>query len=143
MGPLWVRLCWRVGRRGLGWLALAVVYGGMAMCPLRALAAQNQRAILALSVNLMDKGELLVMLREGDVLARISDLERAGLQGLTGQREVFGGEPYVSLASLAPAVTYVVDETTLTLRLTVSPALLLPTVLNLRPDRPPGITYSQ
>jgi outer membrane usher protein len=31
----------------------------------------------------------------------------------------------------------------LTLRLTVSPTLLPPTVLNLRTDRPPGITYSQ
>ena len=35
------------------------------------------------------------------------------------------------------------DEQTVTLHLTVSPALLPPTVLNLRTDRPPGITYSQ
>src|SRR5712691_7618756 len=39
--------------------------------------------------------------------------------------------------------TYVLDEQTVTLHLTVSPALLPPTVLNLRTDRPPGITYSQ
>lgn len=71
------------------------------------------------------------------------DLEQAGIHDLAGQREVFSGETYVSLASLAPTITYEVDEATLTLRLTVSPALLPPTVLNLRSDRPPGITYSQ
>jgi len=107
------------------------------------LAAQHQRAVMALSINLSDKEEILVILRDGDVLARISDLEQAGLDALAGQREVFGGESYVSLASLAPAITYEVDEKTLTLRLTVSPGLLPSTVLNLGSGRPPGITYSQ
>jgi outer membrane usher protein len=120
-----------------------VVYGGLSLCPPRALAAPDQRAVLALSVNLSEKGEILVRLREGDVLARLLDLEQAGIHDLAGQREVFSGETYVSLASLAPTITYEVDEATLTLRLTVSPALLPPTVLNLRSDRPPGITYSQ
>jgi hypothetical protein len=143
IGPLWVRICGLVGQRGLGWLTLAMVYGGMAICPPRALAMQDQRAILALSVNLIDKGDMLVMLREGDVLARVSDLEQAGLHGLAGHHEIVGGDPYVSLASLAPMITYELDETTLMLRLTASPALLSPTVVNLRTDRPPGITYSQ
>jgi len=56
------------------------------------LAAQHQRAVMALSINLSDKEEILVILRDGDVLARISDLEQAGLDALAGQREVFGGE---------------------------------------------------
>jgi hypothetical protein len=92
----------------------------------RGMAAQAQRAIFGLTVNLIDKGEVFVILREGDVLARISDLEQAGLRELTGEQEAFGGEPYVSLTSLAPTIAYELDETALTLRLTVSPALLPP-----------------
>jgi outer membrane usher protein len=120
-----------------------VLWSLLGLSPVRGMAAPAQRAIFGLTVNLMDKGEVLVVLREGDVLARISDLEQAGLQGMAGQREVFGGESYVSLTSLAPTITYELDEATLTLRLTASPGLLPPTVLNLRSDRPPGIIYSQ
>jgi outer membrane usher protein len=120
-----------------------VLWSLLALSPVRSWAAQAQRAIFGLSVNLIDKGEIFVILRDGDVLARISDLDQAGLHGLTGTQEVFGGESYVSLTSLAPTITYELDEATLTLRLTVSPALLPPTVLNLRADRPPGLTYLQ
>jgi outer membrane usher protein len=143
IGTLEAGICWLIAQRCLGWLALATVYGGLALCSQRAFAVQDQRAVLTLRVNLSEKGEIFVILREGDVLARISDLEQAGLHGLAGQREVVGGEPYVSLTSLAPTITYAVDETTLTLHLTVAPTLLPPTVLNLRTDRPPGLTYSQ
>lgn len=124
-------------------LNLAVAWHGLALCPAVGLAAKDQRAILALIVNLVEKGEVLVMLREGDILARMADLQQAGLRGLGGQREVLRGELYVSLASLAPAITYEVDETMLTLRLTVAPALLPPSVLNLHTDRPADITHSQ
>ncbi len=130
-------------QRCLGWLAVAVVFSSLTLCPSTGLAAHDLRALLALRVNLSDQGEIRVLLREGDVLARMADLAQAGLQGVAGQREVVAGESYVSLASLAPALTYVLDEQTVTLHLTVSPALLPPTVLNLRTDRPPGITYSQ
>jgi outer membrane usher protein len=143
IGPLWARYGRLLTQRCLGWLAVAAVYGGLAPWLPRALATQDQRAVLALSVNLQDQGEILVIFRAGDVLARISDLEQAGLRGLAGHQEIVGGDPYVSLASLAPMITYELDETTLMLRLTASPALLSPTVVNLRTDRPPGITYSR
>jgi len=92
ISTLWAKICWLITQRCLGWLALAAVYGGQALCPSRDLAAQDQRAVRALSINLSDRGEILVILRDGDVLARISDLEQAGLDALAGQREVFGGE---------------------------------------------------
>ena len=130
-------------QRCLTWLAVAVVSSGLTLCSSTGLAAHDLRAVLALRVNLRDQGEIRVLLREGDVLARMADLEQAGLQDVAGQREVVAGEPYVSLASLAPTLTYGLDEQTLTLHLTVSPVLLPATVLNLRSDRPPGITYSQ
>jgi len=143
IGPLWVRNRRLVTQRCLGWLALAAVYGGLALCLPRTLSAQDQRAVLALSVNLSDQGEILVIIRAGDVLARVSDLEQAGLHGLAGHQEIVAGDPYVSLASLAPMITYELDETMLMLRLIASPALLSPTLVNLRTDRPPGLTYSQ
>ena len=85
----------------------------------------------------------MVRLRPGDVLVRIADLEGAGLHDIGGQRDIAAGEFYVSLASLAPAITYVLDEQALALRLTVLPTLLSPTVLDLQPSRPLGILDSQ
>ncbi len=111
--------------------------------PSLARAAQEQRAILQLIVNLIEKGDVLVIVRQGDILARVSDLERAGLQGFPGKRETLRGEDYVSLSSLAPMVTFEMDERALVLRLTAQPALLGSTVLDLRPGRPPGTVYSQ
>jgi outer membrane usher protein len=120
-----------------------ILWSLLALSPVRGWAAQAQRAIFGLSVNLIEKGEILLILREGDVLARIADLEQAGLHGLTGTQEIFGGEPYVLLSSLVPTITYELDEASLTLRLTASPDLLPATVLNLRTDRPPGLIYMQ
>src|SRR5262245_28899001 len=102
-------------------LVPAVTWGIVALCPAVCLAGQDTRAILGLLVNLDERGEILVVMQEGDVLARVSDLERAGLRGFAGQRDTLAGEPYVSLSSLAPAITYVLDEHALTLRLTVPP----------------------
>src|SRR5712691_494215 len=142
LDTLGARRAWRMTQRCLEWIALAMVSSGLTLCPSTAPAAHDLRAVLALRVNLRDQGEIRVLLREGDVLARMADLKQAGLQGVAGQREVVAGESYVSLASLDPDITYVLDEQTVTLHLTVAPALLPPTVLNLSSDRTPGITYS-
>src|SRR2546426_8878459 len=110
LAPLGARIAWRMTQRCLAWLAVAVVSSGLTLCSSTGLAAHDLRAVLALRVNLRDQGEIRVLLREGEVLARMADLEQAGLQGVAGQREVVAGESYVSLASLAPALTYVLDE---------------------------------
>ena len=106
-------------------------------------AAQDQHAIFPVFVNQVPKGEVIALIRPADILARVSDLHRAGVLGFSGQNETVRGETYVSLSSLVPFVTFEMDEEALVLRLTVQPALLPPTVMNLRPDRPPGIIYSQ
>src|SRR5882672_7331531 len=85
LGP---RLAWRMTRRCLEWMALAVVCSGLALCPSPVLAARDLRAILALRVNMREQGEIRVRIRAGDVLAGVVDLEQAGLQGVAGQREV-------------------------------------------------------
>ena len=108
-----------------------------------AAAAQDQRAILQLVINQVDREEVLVVIREKDILARVSDLEKGNLRGFSGKRESVSGEVYVALSSLAPAVTFEMDEKALLLRLTAQPALLGSTVLDLYRGRPPGIIYGE
>ncbi|MBI2358942.1 MAG: fimbrial biogenesis outer membrane usher protein [Deltaproteobacteria bacterium] len=85
----------------------------------------------------------MIVVRAKDVLARVSDLEMAGLRGFSGQRETIRGQAYVSLSSLAPLLTFEIDEKALVLRLTAQPALLGSTVVDLRAGAPPGTVYSQ
>ncbi|MBI1993775.1 MAG: fimbrial biogenesis outer membrane usher protein [Deltaproteobacteria bacterium] len=106
-------------------------------------AAQDQRALLQLIVNQAERGDVLVLIRDKDILARVSDLERAGLRGFSGRRETVRGETYVSLSSLAPDISFELDEKSLALRLTARPALLGTNVLDLRQERPAGIVYAQ
>lgn len=120
-----------------------VTLGLMAWLPSPLVAQDTQRAILQLSVNLVEQDEAIVLLRAGDVLMRMPDLVRAGLRGFSGRREVIGGEEYVSLASLGPGITFVLDERALALRLTAQTAFLASTVLDLGPGPPPGIIYQE
>lgn len=106
-------------------------------------ASADQRAILELKVNGADKGEIHVFLRGSDLLVQVSDLESAGLRLFAGTRESIGGHAYVSLASLAPGVSFNFDERELTLALTVQLALLGSTVRDFHPTRPPGLRYQE
>jgi len=111
----------------------------------RAASAQPvemEQAILQWSVNGVERGEVVVRLRSPDVLVRVADLEQAGVRGFAGRRETVGGVAYVSLASLAPAVTFEMDERALTLRLTTAPSLLPTTVQDFLQSRPAGLIYT-
>jgi hypothetical protein len=74
----------------------------------RPAAAQDQRAVLELVVNRVPSGESLVVLRGTDALVPVETLQKAGLHGFTGRRDTLGGQELVSLASLAPGVTFAV-----------------------------------
>lgn len=113
--------------------ALAVLAGPV--------SAQTQRAFLTLSVNGVDHGDALVVIGEGDVLLSAGALATAGLRAVAGRRETIEGEPYVSLASLAPQVNYRVDESALRLVVTADPALLGVVVRNLDAGAPAGLVY--
>ena len=90
----------------------------------KALFAEDQRAILELRINDVKKGEVVIFLRESNVLVRVKDLEVAGLTSVAGRRENIRGDEYVLLNSLAPQVTFKIDERDLALSLTVQPSLL-------------------
>jgi outer membrane usher protein len=121
-------------------LGLAV---GLALGPAGAAADDVQRAILRLIVNEVERVEVLVLLRGADVLLNVADLEQTGIRNVPpGRREARDGQAWVSLASLAPAVTFRFDEKRLTLALTASvDALGTSTVLNLGPGAPAGLTF--
>ena len=82
---------------------------------------------------------MLVLVREGDALVRASDLEEAGLHDLAGRREVVEGSAWLSLASLAPALSFKVDEKAPALRITAAPQLLPKSLLDLGRARPPDV----
>ena len=104
----------------------------------------DQRAILNLSVNLVDKGEVFVVLRGGDILLPVAALEGAGIRDMVGDRETFAGQLHVSLRSLAArGLAFTFDDRALTLKLTAPAAGLGTTVIDLGPRRPDGIITGQ
>jgi outer membrane usher protein len=104
--------------------------------------SEPQQAILQWTVNQIERGEVVVLLRGSDVLVRVTDLERAGIRGFVGRRESYIGELYVSLASLAPVVGYELDERALVLRVTAAPSLLSTHVQDFLQARPEGLIYT-
>ena len=104
-------------------------------------AAQTQRAFLTLSVNGVDHGEVLAVVRDDDALLTAAVLEAAGLRNVGGRRETIEGEERVSLASLAPRVRFRVEESDLRLVLTADPDLLGVVVRDLDAGAPAGLLY--
>src|SRR5258708_39528864 len=99
-------------------------------------AQAQERAVVHLTVNLADQGDVIVVLRSPDVLVRVSDLSSAGLLHFAGRQETMAGETHVSLASLAPLVTYILDEKEAELKLIADPSLFGTAVVNLQNARP-------
>jgi outer membrane usher protein len=133
-------------RMRAGRAAAAVLCLCLAACvlPARPAAAQQgsgnqvpvQRAFLSLSVNRVQHGEVLAVVRSSDVLVEASTLAQAGLRDIRGRRETIEGREFVSLASLSPAITYEFSELALTLALMAADAHLGSVVLDLRSTRP-------
>jgi hypothetical protein len=71
----------------------------------------------------------------------LETLHKAGLRNFEGLRETLGGQEMVSLKSLAPGVTFSVDDIDLRLTLTTSPELLGLTVRDLWSGRPANLVY--
>lgn len=97
--------------------------------------------MLELVVNQVPAGESLVILRGTDALVPITSLTQAGLSGFKGRRETVGNEEFVSLASLAPDVSFAVDDLDLRVKITAVPELLGRTVHDLWNGAPPNLVY--
>jgi len=106
-------------------------------------AAQRERVLLPVSVNGVARGDILAVLEDGDVLLSVEDLAAAGVRGFAGRREPAESGELVSLTSLAPDVAFSLDTENVALRLTILPRYLGTTVLDLKPGRPEGMTYTR
>ena len=103
--------------------------------------AQTQRAVLELLINQVSVGESMVVMRGSDVLVGTQALTDAGLQGFAGEREPLGGQEFVSLSSLAPEVSFRVDEMELRLYISAAPELLGQRVLDLYSGAPRDLVF--
>jgi outer membrane usher protein len=130
-------------RPSFGWWLGLVVALTVEGSPCRAEAPGDQRAVLALRVNEQPKGEVITLLRGLDVLLGVAELEKAGVLEFVGNRETVGGQPHVSLLSLAPDVRFALDEKELELKLTVAPRRLRATSVNLHTGAPKGMAFSR
>jgi outer membrane usher protein len=101
----------------------------------------GQRAFLAMSVNGVKLDDSLVVIRGDDVLVPAAALESAGLRAVGGRRETVDGAEFVSLRSLAPRVTFRIDEVDLQLTMTADPELLGVITRNLDPGAPPDMVF--
>jgi outer membrane usher protein len=119
---------------------LCVLYAVL-IVPASAAAQQEQRAFLTLSLNGVEHGDTLVVMRDADALVAVSMLQQAGLRDFSGRREAVDGQPFVSLASLGPVVRFRIDESALKLELTADPDLLGVVVRNLDAGAPADMVY--
>lgn len=88
-----------------------------------------ERAMLAATVNSSPAGDVQVLIAGQEVWIELAGLKRAGIKTIFGQRRRDYDTVFVSLATLAPDVSFVVDVAQLELRMTVAPKLLGKTIV--------------
>jgi outer membrane usher protein len=103
----------------------------------------DQRAIFAVKVNTAAKGDLDLILRGEDVLVRVRHLRELGMVSVNGRQEIVRGESYVSLRSLAPIVSYVIDHEQLAVDMTFAPEAFGEYVIAGNENRPQKMEYRE
>jgi outer membrane usher protein len=95
-------------------------------------------AYVEMIVNSQERVEVLAAITDTDLLVQKSDLVAARLAVTDAKVQHLGGYDFVSLQSLAPALTYVFDESTLVLHVEVQASLLPISSYNLgqHPEEP-------
>jgi len=106
-------------------------------------ATAQDRTIWALVVNDEPKGDIEIVLTPEGPWVDPAAIANAGVRRLPdGERRVFAPDTIarVSLASLAPAITFQLDEAEIRLLLSADPSLLSDTTIAISNPRPPGWT---
>jgi outer membrane usher protein len=96
------------------------------------------RASLDIRMNGQPKGDSLVLIDGEDAWLPVEALAGYGVQSFEGFRRRQDGREWVSLRSLAPQLRFALDERTLTLDLTVGPALMASGRVDIGNARPSG-----
>jgi len=126
--------------------ALAMVLAGLVIgLPLSAAVletADDGRALVALRVNEVRKGFVMMVVRGTDVLVNVAELEEAGVRGFRGRRETVAGEVYVSLSSLAPDLSFEMDTKTAAIAIQAAPSLFGRRTVDFGSRRPENVEYS-
>ncbi len=142
-------------RPALNDLLAFLIAAGMAATARPVVAQVKQQIPFPLTFNEVAKGEIPVIVGDGDVFVLPADLERAGVTGTMWKRLLAfarlrdgshlraGAQDFISLRSFAPLLTYVLDEENLTLSITAMPELLTPTTLNVESGPPADIIYTK
>jgi outer membrane usher protein len=121
-------------RCALGLIAAAVLLQALP-------AAAQERSIWALVVNEEPKGDIEIVLTPEGPWVDPAAIITAGIRTLPdGERRVFAPDTVsrVSLASLAPQITYVLDEAEIRVIISADPTLLSTTSLAISNPRPAG-----
>jgi len=121
--------------------ALAALLAVLTLMGAAPAASPGTRVFVTLRINAIDQGETVAVLVGKDVLIPVAAIEGAGIRGFKGTRSTLYGRAYVSLASLAPDVTYTFDLDALTLDVTVQAGLLPRSVYDLGAGRPTHLEY--
>ncbi len=103
-----------------------------------------QEAIMALILNGQGRDDIQVLLRRNDVWASVSRLKEEGVMSLNGPRKTLKGVEYVSLASLAPDLTFELDIANLELRVSTQKLAGGAHVIDLKDtSRPKDLVYAR
>ena len=108
-------------------------------------AFAQERSIWALVINDEPKGDIEILLTADGAWVDPAVLVAAGLLRVPdGRRQTFAADTIVrvSLASLAPQITFKLDEAEIRLIISADPALLATTALAISNPRPPGWNVS-
>lgn len=105
------------------------------------LSLASETVIVNIILNRETKGEYFVNLTDkGDFLVKTADLKAIGLTGPFPEPVEIADESYVSLRSFA-GVSFVFNEKTLTLEITVQPTLLPKRIIDFTPQEPMQVYY--
>lgn len=127
------------GARHLKSLLITVLLCCIFFFPSHSIGAET--IILNIVLNQETKGEFFVNIAEdGDILIRIEDLKAIGFREPAGDTLEISGETYMSLRSMQ-GVEFMLNEQTLSLEITASPALLPQKTLDFMPQRQPKVYY--
>ena len=139
--------CWAIQRRWRVTIGSSAIRFASALVFLTVMLSEpaawaaDPRAFLTLSVNGIDCGSVIAIVRTSDVLLPLEDLEKAGLNLSSAKREAIGNDTFVSLASLAPAFRYEFDQRSLSIKVTASADSFKPTLLDIALGAPPDMEF--
>src|SRR5262245_56866883 len=131
----------RNGQAGRARLTIAFLIALAVLLPGVRAFAEQQPAMLDVSINGVPQGQAFVVLDDGQVWMDRALFSDAGISKVHGEEREWNGRTLVRLASLAPGVTYELDEISLTLKLTVQASLMSGKRVDLSSRRPDGIEY--